>query len=89
MKGESATISTWGRKAAMSVVAVLVGTVIAGVSIPAGGAAEHDEKPERKQREATERMRSSRGERGHVRRRNDLIGKRSHVDKKPGWRKVE
>lgn len=89
MRTNASTIRLLGRAAAIMVVVVLVGVMIVGVSIPAGGAAERDEKSDRKQREATDRMRSSRGERGHVRRRNDLIGKKSHVDKRQGWREIE
>jgi hypothetical protein len=89
MRRKSARLCTLGRAAAITAVVLSVGVATVGVSIPAGGASEREEKSDRKPHEATERMRRSRGERGHIRRRNDLIGKKSHVDKKRGWRKIE
>ncbi len=72
-----------------ALVFLLLALVVLGVSVPAGAA---EEKPERRrQSQAREQrvLRQSRGERGHVRRRADRIDKRSRVEKKPGWRRVE
>ncbi len=70
--------------------ALQVGVVAAGVSMPAD-AAEKDRRrdAEREERRDRYRLRESQGVRGHVERRSDIITKDSHVDKKPGWREID
>ncbi len=72
----------------VSVILPLV--VAAGVSVPASaGDAESKRRQQREERVERDRLRESRGQRGHVRRRSDVIDKRSHVEKREGWRRVE
>jgi len=71
-------------------VALLVTVVAIGVSVPAESAA----RVKRHGSDASgggvrRRLREGNGERGHVRRRNDIIRKETHVEKRRGWRSVE
>ncbi len=69
---------------------LLAGQVVAvgiGVSSPAPGVDTGEDK--RSKQEQRRRIGAREGERGHVRRRGDVVEKRTHVEKREGWRKVE
>jgi len=70
-------------------VGILVVAIAIGVSVPAQSAA--PVKPQRSEGrgDVHRRLRESSGERGYVRRRNDIIRKETHVEKRRGWRSIE
>jgi hypothetical protein len=71
----------------------------AGVSVPATAADDRagrhvdrgvrTDGADRDGRQQRQRVRESQGERGHVRRRNDLIDRSTHVEKREGWRRID
>ncbi len=69
--------------------ALQVGVIGAGVSVPADAAEKDQRNAEREEHRDRRRLRESRGDRGHVTRRNDIIRKESHVEKKHGWREID
>jgi len=75
------------RFAGRALLALQVIVVGVGVSSPAPGidAAKKKRDKQERRRQYVEPER----ERGHVRRRGDIVDKRTHVDKREGWRKVE
>ncbi len=72
-----------------AITTLLVGTIAVGVSVPADAASPSKDSAERRERAERRRLRDSGGKRGHVDRRNDVVPRRSHVDKKPGWRRID
>ena len=61
----------------------------AGVSVPALGSAEFDGRRGQRPRFEPRPPIESRGDRGHVRRRDGVIEKRSHVEKRDGRRNAD
>lgn len=90
----SSGLRRWLRLAGKVAVAANVGVLIAGVSLPAHGTAEFSERKRRSRAVERPRMEERprvepRGERGHVRRRDDVVDKRTYIEKSHGWRKPE